>query len=98
MTMANAIKLYVDEHREPDLGLSRPVEEIRTELAGIVDGMINPQATFGWLDDNSEFVRVAGDRRFQAAMDDQGLALTVGTQRDIPHVNISTISESEEPI
>ena len=98
VTMAQAIKLYVDQHGGPDLGLSRPVEEIRTELAGIVDGMINPQAMFDWLDDDAHFVRIAGDRRFQAAMSDQGLALTVGTFRGVPHVNISTISESEEPI
>src|SRR5947209_474503 len=37
-------------------------------------------------------------RVFRAAMSDQGLALTVGKQRDELYVNISTISESEEPL
>ncbi len=44
--LANALEVCVDQHGEPDLELSRPVAEVRAEFAGIVDGMINPEAMF----------------------------------------------------
>jgi hypothetical protein len=65
--VARAIRLYVDEHGEPDLEVSRPVAEVRRELAAIVDGRINPDAMLPWL----------GGARFRAAMSDHGPALSV---------------------
>jgi hypothetical protein len=96
--LAKAMKLYLDQKGEPDIGFSRPVAVVRPELADIIDCMINPQAMFDWLDDDEVFARGAGNPQFKAAMDEQDLALTVGKRGDVFYINVSTNSESEQPI
>jgi hypothetical protein len=96
--LAKAIRLFVEQSRGLDLEISLPVSEVRPQLAGVVDGMINPNAAFSWLDDDSAFAKVAADPSFRRAMSDQGLALSVGKLRDVLFVNISTISDSEAPL
>jgi len=96
--LAEAIRLYVDEHGKPDLELSKPVAEVLPDLVTNVEGIITPYANFQWLDDEKAFAEVAGNGQFRAAMSEQGLALTVGKRGNVLYLNISTISESEEPI
>ena len=96
--LAKAIQHYVDEHGGPDLELSKPVAEVLPDLVTNVEGIINPNANFQWLDDEKAFAQVAGNREFQAAMSEQGLAVTVGKLGNVLYLNIGTISESEEQI